>query len=156
MDFDIQFWKQCCSVKHDRMNFNYVSFESILIIIHEIYMIIVIHPGTWLQSIPLFQGSVYSGTHCHLAFNMNHLELHSKEMWGCFLMSEFEITANFLKDWWIQSIPIPPNKCIYYWETLRWKKQNCQNFHTHFCEHSQLQFNFYWLISIAHGSILKC
>ena len=31
------------------MNFNYVSFESILIIIHEIYMIIVIHPGTWSQ-----------------------------------------------------------------------------------------------------------
>ena len=49
MDFGIQFWKQCCSVKHDRMNFNYVSFESILIIIHEIYMIIVIHPTTCSQ-----------------------------------------------------------------------------------------------------------
>ena len=49
MDFDIRFWKQCCSVKHDRMNFNYVSFESILIIIHEIYMIRVIHPTTCSQ-----------------------------------------------------------------------------------------------------------
>ena len=49
MDFDIQFWKQCCSVKHDRMNFNYVSFESILIIIHEIYLIIVVHPTTCSQ-----------------------------------------------------------------------------------------------------------
>ena len=39
--FPLLFWKQCCSVKHDRRNFNYVSFESILIIIHEIYMIIV-------------------------------------------------------------------------------------------------------------------
>ena len=38
MAFDIQFWKQCCSVKHDWMNFNYVSFESILIILHEINM----------------------------------------------------------------------------------------------------------------------
>ena len=36
-------------MKHDRINFNYVSFESILIIIHEIYMIIVIHPTTCSQ-----------------------------------------------------------------------------------------------------------
>ena len=37
MDFDIQFWKQCYSVRHDWRNFNNVSFESILIILHEIY-----------------------------------------------------------------------------------------------------------------------
>ena len=29
MYFNIQFWKQCCSVKHGWINFNYVSFESI-------------------------------------------------------------------------------------------------------------------------------
>ena len=49
MAFDIQFWKQCCSVKHDWMNFNYVSFESILIILHEINMIIVTHPTTFVH-----------------------------------------------------------------------------------------------------------
>ena len=62
--FDIQVWKQCCSVKHNWMNFNYVSFESMLIILHEIYMIhvIVTHPTTFT----LFQGHVFaeSGAQC--------------------------------------------------------------------------------------------
>ena len=49
MDFDTQFWKQCYSVKHDWGNFSDVSFESILIILHEICMIIVIHPKTCSQ-----------------------------------------------------------------------------------------------------------
>ena len=31
------------------LNFNNVSFESILIILHEVYMIIVIHPKTCSQ-----------------------------------------------------------------------------------------------------------
>ena len=61
MAFDIQFWKQCCSVKHDWMNFNYVSFESILIILHEINMIIVTHPTT---SVHCFRVLFFSGTHC--------------------------------------------------------------------------------------------
>ena len=49
MYYNIKFGKQCCSVKHDWINFNYVSFESILIILHEIYMIIVTHPTTCSQ-----------------------------------------------------------------------------------------------------------
>ena len=61
MAFDIQFWKQCCSVKHDRMNFNYVSFESLLIILHEINMIIVTHPTTFVHCFRVF---FLSGTHC--------------------------------------------------------------------------------------------
>ena len=61
MAFDIQFWKQCCSVKHDWMNFNYVSFESILIILHEINMIIVTHPTTFVHC---FRVLFFSGTHC--------------------------------------------------------------------------------------------
>ena len=32
MNFDIQFWKQCCSLMHDWRNFNNVSFERILVI----------------------------------------------------------------------------------------------------------------------------
>ena len=35
MDFDIQFWKQCCSVMHDWRNFNNVSFKSMMIILHD-------------------------------------------------------------------------------------------------------------------------
>ena len=62
MAFDIQFWKQCCSVKHDWMNFNYVSFESILIILHEINMIIVTHPTTFVHCFRVMW--VFSGTHC--------------------------------------------------------------------------------------------
>ena len=63
MAFDIQFWIQCCSVKHDWMNFNYISFESILIILHEINMIIVTHPTTFVHCFRvLFFSS--SGTHC--------------------------------------------------------------------------------------------
>ena len=61
MAFDIQFGKQCCSVKHDWMNFNYVSFESIFIILHEIYMIIVTHPTTIFHC---FRVQFFSGTHC--------------------------------------------------------------------------------------------
>ena len=68
MAFDIQFRKQCCSVKHDWMSFNYVSFESILIILHEIDMIIVIHPTTFF---PLFQGSVFFLGHIVKAFQNN-------------------------------------------------------------------------------------
>ena len=51
MDFDIQFWKQCCSVMHDWRNFNSVSFESILSLGHTSWniMIIVIHPKTCSQ-----------------------------------------------------------------------------------------------------------
>ena len=48
MAVDIQFGKRCCSVKHDWMNFNYVSFESILIILHEINMIVT-HPTTFVH-----------------------------------------------------------------------------------------------------------
>ena len=61
MAFDIQFWKQSCSVKHDWMNFNYISFESILIILHEINMIIVTHPTTFVHC---FRVLFFSGTHC--------------------------------------------------------------------------------------------
>ena len=61
MAFDIQFWKQCCSVKHDWMNFNYVSFESILIILHEKDMIIVTHPTTFVHC---FRVLFFSGKHC--------------------------------------------------------------------------------------------
>ena len=35
MNFDIQFWKQCCSVMHDGRNFNNVSFESIMVILYD-------------------------------------------------------------------------------------------------------------------------
>ena len=51
------------SVKHDWMNFSYVSFKSILIILHEIYMIIVTHPTTFS---PIVSGFCFfsSGTHC--------------------------------------------------------------------------------------------
>ena len=35
MNFDIQFWKQCCSVMHDWRNFNNVSFESIMVILYD-------------------------------------------------------------------------------------------------------------------------
>ena len=42
------------------MNFNYVSFESILIILHEINMIIVTHPTTFVHCF----GVLFSGTHC--------------------------------------------------------------------------------------------
>ena len=42
------------------MNFNYVSFESILIILHEINMIIVTHPTTFVH----YFGVLFSGTHC--------------------------------------------------------------------------------------------
>ena len=34
INFDIQFWKQCCSVMHDWRNFNNVSFESIMVILY--------------------------------------------------------------------------------------------------------------------------
>ena len=49
MNFDIQFWKQCCSVMHDWRNFNNVSFESIMAILYDEGMTTVIHPGTWSQ-----------------------------------------------------------------------------------------------------------
>ena len=42
------------------MNFNYVSFESILIILHEINMIIVTHPTTFVHC----NRVLFSGTHC--------------------------------------------------------------------------------------------
>ena len=42
------------------MNFNYVSFESILIILHEINMIIVTHPTTFVHCFRV----LFSGTHC--------------------------------------------------------------------------------------------
>ena len=63
MDFDIQFLKQFCSVEHDRRNFNYVSFESILIIIHEIYDNS--HtPHHFLAAFHCFRVLFFSGTHC--------------------------------------------------------------------------------------------
>ena len=43
------------------MNFNYVSFESILIIHHEINMNIVTHPTTFFHC---FRVLFFSGTHC--------------------------------------------------------------------------------------------
>ena len=43
------------------MNFNYVSFESILIILHEINMNIVTHPTTFFHC---FRVLFFSGTHC--------------------------------------------------------------------------------------------
>ena len=43
------------------MNFNYVLFESILIILHEINMIIVMHPTTFVHC---FRVLFFSGTHC--------------------------------------------------------------------------------------------
>ena len=43
------------------MNFNYVSFISILIILHEINMIIVTHPTTFVHC---FRVLFFSGTHC--------------------------------------------------------------------------------------------
>ena len=61
MAFDIQSRKQCCSAKHDWMNFNHVSLESILIILHEINMITVTHPTTFVHC---FRVLLFSGTHC--------------------------------------------------------------------------------------------
>ena len=55
INFDIQFWKQCCSVMHDWRNFNDVSFESIMIILYDKSMATVIHPGTWSQQ-PFISG----------------------------------------------------------------------------------------------------
>ena len=49
VNFDIQFWKQCCSVMHDWRNLNNVSFESIMVILYDKSMTTVIHPGTWSQ-----------------------------------------------------------------------------------------------------------
>ena len=46
------------------MNFNYVSFESILIILHEINMIIVTHPTTFVHCF----GVLFSGTRCRRRF----------------------------------------------------------------------------------------
>ena len=64
MAFDIQFWKQCCSVKHDRRNFNYVSFESILIGLFVKYLwSIVIHPSNLLAAFHCFMVLEVSGTH---------------------------------------------------------------------------------------------
>ena len=42
------------------MNFNYVSFEIILIILHEINMITVTHPTTFVHCFRV----LFSGTHC--------------------------------------------------------------------------------------------
>ena len=70
MAFDIQFWKQCCSVKHDWMNFNYVLFESILIILHEINMIIVTHPHSYLSIVSGFWFFFFLG-HIVKAFQNN-------------------------------------------------------------------------------------
>ena len=47
-------------MKHDWMNFNYVSFESILIILHEINMTIVTHPTICFHCFRV----LFSGTHC--------------------------------------------------------------------------------------------
>ena len=49
INFDIQFWKQCCSVMHDWRNFNNVSFKSIMVILYDKGVTTVIHPGTWSQ-----------------------------------------------------------------------------------------------------------
>ena len=48
-------------MKHDWINFNYVSFESILIILHEINMNIVTHLTTFFHC---FRVLFFSGTHC--------------------------------------------------------------------------------------------
>ena len=68
MDFDIQFGKQCCLVKHDRRNFNYVSFDSLLIILHEIY--ITVHtPHNLLAAFHCFRVLFFLGrTVVHLWF----------------------------------------------------------------------------------------
>ena len=94
MAFDIQFWKQCCSVKHDWMNFNYVSFVTILIIIHEINMIIVTHPTTFVHC---FRVLSFSGTHCkgvskqlcvyHLYRNVFLAQTRVKSHLGCIFLS---------------------------------------------------------------------
>ena len=60
------------------MNFNYVSFESILIILHQINMIIVTHLTTFVQ---LFWGSFFLG-HIVKAFQNNFAFIISTEM--CF------------------------------------------------------------------------
>ena len=49
INFDIQFWKQCCSVMHDWRKFNNVSFESTIIILYDNSMTTVIHPTSWSQ-----------------------------------------------------------------------------------------------------------
>ena len=43
INFDIQFWKQCCSVMDDWRNFNNVSFKSIMVILYDEGMTTVIH-----------------------------------------------------------------------------------------------------------------
>ena len=85
MDFDIQFWKQCYSVKHDWRNFSYVPFQSILIIVHEIYMIIVIHPKTCSQH------SIVSGF-CFFLGRTVHVE-HSFEVKWWWLAYTFDFAT---------------------------------------------------------------
>ena len=68
-NFDIQFWKQCCSVMHDWRNFSNVSFESTIIILYDNSMTIVIHPHI-LVTAYLCLGFCFSGTHCRINENM--------------------------------------------------------------------------------------
>ena len=64
MNFDIQFWKQCCSVMQDWRNFKILSFESIMFILYNKSMTTVIHPTTWSHH-PLFHPLVlFFLTHC--------------------------------------------------------------------------------------------
>ena len=75
MAFDIQSRKQCCSAKHDWMNFNHVSLESILIILHEIND----NSNTSHNFCPLFQGSAFFLGHIVKAFQNNFAFIISTE-----------------------------------------------------------------------------
>ena len=57
MNFDIQIFKQCCSVMHDWRNFNNVSFESIMVILYDEGMTTA---GVAMPALG-FQGSVFLG-----------------------------------------------------------------------------------------------
>ena len=63
------------------MNFNYVSFESILIILHEINMIIVTYPTTFVHCYRV----LFSGTHCvyHLYRNVFLAQTRIRSHLGC-------------------------------------------------------------------------
>ena len=93
MAFDIQFWKQCCSVKHDWMNFNYVKYiirKHINHILHEINMIIVTHPTTIVHCFRVL------GTHCkgvskqlcvyHLYRNVFLAQTRIRSLLGCIFL----------------------------------------------------------------------
>ena len=77
------------------MNFNYVSFESILIILHEINMIIVTHPTTFVHCFRVLF-LFFSGTHCkgvskqlcvyHLYINVFLAQTRIRSHLGCIFL----------------------------------------------------------------------